>query len=335
MKQLKWSEEESQAVLRAMATVATDGGESELDAIGRQMLLATRDFILGAPGRIPEGELISPAQLSEDLRDPEKRRQATEFLILMPYLPMEVSGDRVTRVEAFAAALDVRCNTLRDLRLICDGRLGRWAISYTRRTIAAYEPGGALAQLKAVGASVLQFVGNKKVAARYGALRNLPEGTLGRAFYDFYRDRSFPLPGEKKSFTELVVGHDMTHILTGYNTDKSGEVNVAGIEAGMSPTDLGFEMLLEVILLFHMGEGRIDGGLVEPGKGHFHPEQVMQAVRRGFQIKVDLIAGLDYWQDMETPVEELRRRMGIDWVTQVEMPPPTEHNAHVPEAEAS
>lgn len=335
MKQLGWSEEESQAVLRAMATVATDGGESELDAIGRQMLLATRDFVLRASGGIPEGELISPAQLSEGLRDPEKRRQAIEFLILMPYLPMVVSADRVTRVEAFAAALDVRCNTLRDLRLVCDGRLGRWAISYSRRTIAAYEPGGVFAQLKTAGSALLQFVGNKKVAARYSALEDLPKGTLGRSFYDFYRDRTFPLPGEKKSFSELVVSHDLTHILTGYNTDKSGEINVAGIEAGMSPTDLGFEMLLEVILLFHMGESRIDGGLVEPGKGHFHPEQVMQAVRRGSQIKIDLIAGWDYWQDMEKPVEELRRRMGIDWVTQAEVPPPTEHNAHLREAEAS
>lgn len=335
MNPLEWSEEESQAVLRAMATVATDGGETELDAIGRQMLLATRDFILRVSGGIPEGELISPAQLSEDLREPEKRRQATEFLILVPYLPMVVSGDRVTRVEAFAAALDVRPNTLRDLRLVCDGRLGRWAVSYGRRTLAAYQPGGALAQLKAAGSAVLQFVGNKKVAARYSALQNLPEGTLGRTFYDFYRARSFPLPGEKKSFSELVVSHDMTHLLTGYNTDKSGEINVAGIEAGMSPTDLGFEMMLEVILLFHMGEDRIAGGLVEPGKGHFHPEQVMQAVQRGSQIKIDLIAGWDYWQDMEKPIEALRRRLGIDWVTEVEIPPPREHNAHVPEAEVS
>ena len=329
MNQLEWAEEESQAVLRAMATVATDAGESELDGIGRQMLLATRDFILKASGEIPEGELISPSQLAEALPGPEKRRQATEFLVLMPFLPMKVSAARVAQVEAFAEALGVRCDTLRDLRLVCDGRLGRWAVSYGRRTLAAYQPSGAFAQLKLAASALTQFVGNKKVAARYSALQALPEGTLGRTFYDFYRDRSFPLPGEKKSFTELTVSHDLTHILAGYNTDKSGEVNLAGIEAGMSPTDLGFEMLLEVILLFHMGESRIAGGLVEPGRGHFHPEQVMQAVRRGFQLKTDLIGGWDYWQDMEETVESLRRRYGIDWVTGVEMRPPIENNAHV------
>ena len=223
MNQLKWAEEESQAVLRAMATVATDAGESELDGIGRQMLLATRDFILKASGEIPEGELISPSQLAEALPGPEKRRQVTEFLVLMPFLPMKVSAARVAQVEAFAEALGVRCDTLRDLRLVCDGRLGRWAVSYGRRTLAAYQPSGAFAQLKLAASALTQFVGNKKVAARYSALQALPEGTLGRTFYDFYRDRSFPLPGEKKSFTELTVSHDLTHILAGYNTDKSGE----------------------------------------------------------------------------------------------------------------
>lgn len=331
MDQLEWTEEESNALLKAMDMVTTDRGETELEAIGREMLLATRDFILKAEGEIPEGESISPEQLAQVLKNPEKRRQAVEFLILMPYLPMTVSPDRVAHVEQFAAGLGVQCNTLRDLRLVCDGHLGRWAISYGRRTLAAFKPGGFLAPVKAMSSAVIQFIGSKKVAGRYQELQNLPSGTLGRTFYDFYRDRSFPLPGEKRSFSELVVGHDLTHILTGYNTDKTGEVNVAGIEAGMSPTDLGFEMLLEVILIFHMGEGRIDAGLVEPGKGHFHPHEVMQAVRRGFQVKADLISGWDYWKEMEDSVEDVRRRYGIDWVSDVEMRPPTENNAHIAE----
>ena len=75
----------------------------------------------------------------------------------------------------------------------------------------------------------------------------------------------------------------------------------------------------------------IDAGLVEPGKGHFHPHEVMQAVRRGFQVKADLISGWDYWKEMEDSVEDVRRRYGIDWVSDVEMRPPTENNAHIAE----
>lgn len=108
----------------------------------------------------------------------------------------------------------------------------------------------------------------------------------------------------------------------------SDEINVAGIEAGMSPTDLGCEM----ILIFPLGKIRLGGGLLEPGRGRFHPTQVMQAAQRGSQIKQGLIRGWDYRADIEQPVNAVRERYDIDRVSQVEIPPPEEPNAHVPEA---
>ena len=47
--------------------------------------------------------------------------------------------------------------------------------------------------------------------------------------------------------------HDLIHVLSGIDTSPVGEIVVAGFEAGMSSSQFGFELLLEVVLDFHLG----------------------------------------------------------------------------------
>ena len=119
-------------------------------------------------------------------------------------------------------------------------------------TVAVHSD-GFFAKISTVIESFHQYRGEASVARQYYKYETFPEATLGRVFYDFYRARSFPIPGEKGSFSEVLVPHDLAHILGGFNTDMSGELDVAGMEAGMSNNAIGYELLLEVILDFHLG----------------------------------------------------------------------------------
>ena len=123
------------------------------------------------------------------------------------------------------------------------------------------------------------------------------------------------------SSTVLHTRH--CHILGGFNTDMNGELNVAGFEAGLFGNDFGFELLLEVILDFHLGKAFTTAGLLPPGTGHFDPEDVLVGYERGVACKVNVIQGWDFWEAAPRPVTELREEYGIPALPgPVLLPPP-------------
>ena len=190
------------------------------------------------------------------------------------------------------------------------------------------EAEGPWEKLKAVTNTLHQYVGDTSVARRYQALENYPKESLGRVLFEFYRDRDFPLPGEKKSFGELLIPHDSCHILGGFNTDMNGEMNVAGFEAGLFENGFGFELLLEVILDFHLGKTFSTAGLLPPGTGHFDPEGVLVGYERGTACSVNLIGDWDFWGVADQSVAELRQRYGIPPIPgPVLLPPPATMDA--------
>ncbi|MEW6272310.1 MAG: hypothetical protein AB1689_23760 [Thermodesulfobacteriota bacterium] len=329
MKTLSWTPDEADAVLAAMRCVATLHGRRPLDAISRRMLEATRDHVLQSSGDVEALAELGPERLAERVRDDARRRLAVQFLVLMPYLPMQVDAAQVAVVDEFARALGVAPATLLDLHRVRDGRLKRLALDYGRRMLRAYVPdGGLVARVRFAVEIVRQYLGEKSVAERYRALALHPEGTLGREFYEFYRARGFPLPGEKGSLSEALVTHDLSHILAGFNTDMPGEMNVAGFEAGMRGDDFGWELLMEVILDFHCGLAFSTAGIVEPGRGNFRPEEVAKGFALGAGVTTDLLTGWDYWPDMGRGVDEVRARFNIRGVSGHHMPPPVVANAH-------
>ena len=329
MKAINWTNEETLAVLGAMRTVATVNGTRSLDSAGLEMLRATADHVLHLTTDIDRVESRTPAEVADVVRGKDARSRALQFLVLVSYLPIETDADQVEIVDEFAAAFDVSTNMLTDLHMVRDKRLKRLVFDYSRRTLPGFFPGQSTAErIKRIAGAVHQYMGDPKVAARYQALEHYDEGTLGRAFFVFYRERGFPLPGEKGGFTDLLVSHDLTHILGGYNTDMTGEINVAGFEAGMSGTEFGWELLMEVILDFHLGLKFTTVAGIEEGRGHFHPEPVLHGYERGMACSVDLITQWDYGSVMDQPVEAIRQRYNITGVEGHHIPPPTELDAH-------
>ena len=194
-------------------------------------------------------------------------------------------------------------------------------MGYTWRTITNILPGRGLWQkTKLVFSAIHQYWGDTKVAQRYQSLESLPADTLGRELYGYYRDRQLPLPGEPKSFSELIVGHDLVHVFSGIDTDMEGEITVAGFEAGMSRSEFGFELLLEVILDFHMGLKFTTMGILEAGHNQLNPTALMQAYARGLQMQFDLLdPDWDFKAVFDQPIANLRQSYQVSERSQLSL----------------
>ncbi|MEO0868438.1 MAG: hypothetical protein AAFY17_08305 [Cyanobacteria bacterium J06642_11] len=305
-----WTLPAVHAVLSAMKTVATLQDTRPLDGISREMLEATRDSVFQASMTVDELITISPQDLASQVQGQRQRQQTLQFLILMPYLDTQVDLAEVELVNAYAQALELAPHTLQSLRLVCDRKFNQLLLNYTRRTIAKLLPGhGFWQKTKVVFSAFHQYWGDQQVAQQYQALRLLPDNTLGKELYRYYRDRNFPLPGESKSFSELLVGHDLVHLLSDIGTDMAGEITVAGFEAGMSNSEFGFELLLEVILDFHMGLKFTTMGILEAGVNHLQPKALMAAYAKGLQMSFDLLdPGWDFKATLNQPIDQLRQQ---------------------------
>jgi hypothetical protein len=69
-------------------------------------------------------------------------------------------------------------------------------------------------------------------AERAAALAELAPGTLGGELHRYDLRNGCPRPGQKRAAPEAIVSHDVTHILSGYDTDPAGETLVAAFTAG-------------------------------------------------------------------------------------------------------
>ncbi len=144
------------------------------------------------------------------------------------------------------------------------------------------------------------------LAARYRAFASLPAGTLGRTFFDFYRDNGFAFAGEPTGLNQrFAAPHDSTHILSGYDTSPQGELLVSTFTAGMHPREPMSGHILPVILSWHLGLelAKLPGEV----KGQLDPAKFWNAWERGSQVAVDVFGDAwSLWQAAARPLAEMR-----------------------------
>jgi hypothetical protein len=87
---------------------------------------------------------------------------------------------------------------------------------------------------------------------KYKQLGLLPEGTLGREFWEHCTKNRFGVPGEKGGIPERMVFHDFGHVLAGYDTRPESEIQQGAFQGGFVRED-GFAFLMFVIIQFHLG----------------------------------------------------------------------------------
>ena len=146
------------------------------------------------------------------------------------------------------------------------------------------------------------------------ALEQLPENTLGRHFFRHCVDAEIPFPGEKGGFPAGAVFHDLTHVLSGYDTSPEGEMKNAAFQAGYTKGEHDFFTWLIAVVLhatginltpFDMGfrPGRMGEGRLA--------EDVLRELERGNGVTRDLGVCWDFWEYLELPIDVARERLGI------------------------
>ena len=103
------------------------------------------------------------ADLAARISDTRRRQEFVQFLVLVPYLDMEVDKEQVAVVDEIAGALGIDTDTLTDLHRVRDDRLKRLLFDYSRRSFREYAgiegAGGAVkAVAKAVGKVAVKVV---------------------------------------------------------------------------------------------------------------------------------------------------------------------------------
>jgi ubiquinone biosynthesis protein Coq4 len=142
-------------------------------------------------------------------------------------------------------------------------------------------------------------------------LGRLPEGTLGRAFADEMRARGLDPKNIQQRvddgtpggfvFTHLRETHDVWHTATGFDVDVAGELGLQAFYLTQFRAKLSMLILALGLLntFFYATEDRT---------------RRMDAIARGWQMgrKSRALFGFDWAAHWDVPLEEVRRKLGLD-----------------------
>jgi hypothetical protein len=303
------------------AAVAPPGGLTGLQRLLIEaMIEAMTGYVVPATAvpRLDPHELAHAfARRSARFRERMIQQMLMCALVLVP-LPEEV----VTRIGEYANELGVSDSMLRVAQHYAHGSLGLALIDFQR---SGYMEEWDATQTDALHTStaladaweLCEF--DTELARQWEALRDLPEGTLGREVVKFYDARGFTFPGRPGSAPPLLAQHDWVHVLAEYGSTVECELEVFAFIARANDDPRGFSLLAMVISLFETGYLASGAGLFEYDRGHLSHEgmavRLADAMRRGALCAAhaggpDLLQR-DWFADAARPIEEVRAELGV------------------------
>jgi tellurite resistance protein len=254
---------------------------------------------------------VTPGELAEILSQPHQRKRVVQLAAIAAMVEGDVTSSEVAAVRSLASGLGVQEAGLKVLDDIAADHRFLTRFDMMRRIMGKYG-GQAYKEEGFAGVrKMLSFFGggdDPEVAWRYKQLGLLPEGTLGREFWEHCTKNRFGVPGEKGGIPERMVFHDFGHVLAGYDTRPESEIQQGAFQGGFVRED-GFAFLMFVVIQFHLGMKvtPVTGGYT----GLFDVQRVLWAAQRGAACKVDLSDHWDPFAVADAPLEQLRAEYGI------------------------
>jgi uncharacterized tellurite resistance protein B-like protein len=303
--------EQGVLVLRALKTLALADGEMHPQEL---RLIEIASEVLGLEVEVEALQVIEPDALAEGLTEIDSREALMKRLVLLSTLDSEVSEEEVALLERYGSALGVAERAVHNMRQLVQGHVRRMAFDLARRSFAptllkSFWSKEGLAGLWKLAKAILGLT-DAKLAARFEALGELSEDTLGYGIYHQFVDNGFPYPGQKHGVPADFLFHDLGHVLSGYSTQPEGELKVAGFQAGYLDED-PLVMYLMIAMLFQLGIEPIAKARGVPAhRGLFDIDTFMEAFDRGRALRRNLLHW-DPWPHMKRPLEEVRRELGV------------------------
>jgi len=313
---------EARLIAGGVAGAAAVNGE--LAALQRLMLEAVTESMTGfvVPATaLPRIEPEAFAQVMR-LRGEIFRTRMVHFMLLVALVLDPLPESVVARIGEYAAELGVDDDMVRVAQRFARHTYGLALVDFDRSGyMQTWDPSrsGALHTSRELSSAWEECVRDDALAARWAALRDLPDDTLGRAVARFYDARGFAFPGLAGSAPPLLAQHDWVHVLAGYGSTVESEIEVFAFIARGNDDPRAFSLLAQVISLFETGYAATGMGLFQYDRGHLSHEgmavRLADALRRGALSAAanggrDLLA-LDWFELADLPLADARELLGV------------------------
>ena len=301
--------------LRAAKTVAA--ARAALHPTQRSMFEIAQRLILETDIDVDALAPIGPDEVAAGVPAAKGRERIIRGMVLVCAARGEVTRDDVADIERFARALGVDEHAVVHLRELADGRIALLRYDVNRRAFtgrsaaAAREEEGILAILRAAAART-GLREDAATSAKYEALASYPPRTLGRELWAYYERNKFPVPGKLHAIPAFATVHDLCHVLSGYDVDGPGEIEVVAFQAAFTERD-PLSTLFVAVLQAHMGVRLVaiaagkKGALDDPAI----LERMVRAAKRGSHVKRDLFDHWDYWPELAKDIDVVRGELGV------------------------
>ena len=275
-----------------------------------------------SPDRTMLGPLgpLGPDAAAAEITDPAERRTFHEVLVALEACRHPLSTTQLERAEHYGRALSVSGAEVAMFRDLVQAGTGRAATDFARFLEVTmplrFEP-----SLRELPVSATEP--EPELIDQLFALQDLPEGTLGREFFDFHARNGSPVPGvEGSTLNHFYVSHDMTHVIAGIGTTAAAEVALSAFQMAMDDNDINVAALLSSLIVHEVGfgsAGKVEGEthtLAGPGAA----ELIAAELARGSHCTADFSI-IDHLAIAEVPLAEVRAQFGV-------RPPNDPHDGH-------
>ena len=285
------------AVRALLGSCGVDEGVTDEQAT---LILALAAGYFGLDLDLDALEPLSAAATGALFAAHDEKHRLVETMILLELARHPASAAQADAVEEYAAALGVDNEWQALARDYLAGDCALLRTDYGRFAEAS-TPEPALVDLA-----------EPDLPRELRSLGLLPEGTLGRGFFDFYQRHGLAFPGEPGGGTVTLVAHDMSHVLAGYEPTPPEEIALQAMLAAACDGHHHFSGLMASLSLFEIGMLPFPditpkaGVLARPGAA----ATVADAVRRGVVANEDF-ATIDHWAVLDHQIEDLRHDLHI------------------------
>jgi hypothetical protein len=303
------------------AAVAPSTG---LTGLQRMLIEAVTDAMTGfvVPGQsVPRLDAQQFARALAD-RDAGFRARMLDFMLLCALVLNPLPEEVVERVASYARELNTDDAMLRVARDYARGSLGLALVDFQRSGyMETWDPEHteALHTSGALSDAWEQCASDPELVRRWAQLRELREGTFGRAVANFYDARGFEFPGHPGSAPPLLAQHDWMHVLGHYGSTVEAELEVFAFISRANNDPRAFSLLAGVISLFETGHLATGMGLFAYDRGHLSHEgmavRLADALRRGALVGAyaggpDLLQ-IDWFERAHLPIDDVRAEFGV------------------------
>ena len=255
-------DEHVEPAIRALlgAIDAGDGGTAEQ----RGVLQA---FVAGYWDR-PDLDLeslapLDPAGTAAAIPEAAQRQLVCELMVLLELCRHPLTSGQVELIDGYATAMEQDGVGLEMARTLVRDGTARALADYTRFKdevrVEWSEPSLVDRYLDSLDEP------DPELAGRLRALHDLPEGTLGWEYVEFYRAQGLALPGEDAFIPAFFVAHDMNHVIAGYGTTGQEETALSAMILGLADTHAHWVLLLSSMSAYELALATSDAFVGKTG----------------------------------------------------------------------